>query len=151
MNIRVACLACMVAPLISCGTHSNDDGREASDDVATNEADLTSLNRSSSLAEALRLLPVKVGDKVRVVPTEVADELGISGLTGEVIDVSPSASGNTDHAGATVFFEGLGQEFGMSSSMLELVDLPVGTDISMGDRTWVRTENGEWEEISNDR
>jgi len=151
VSLRIALLACLVIAIGSCGTRDKDDEREAGDEIVADESDLTTLSRASSLNDALRLLPVAVGDKVRVLPSAAADHLGVAGMIGVVTEVSASASGKTDHAVAEVRFEELEQYFSMSANMLELVEPPVGIDISMGDRTWVRTENDEWTEIANDR
>jgi len=145
MTLRIVLSVCLLLTLVSCGAPSKDEAQEAIDANLVDEPLLLSLSRASSPSEALRLLPVSIGDKVRIVPSPISDELGISGMTGEVIWTSNSATG------AIVYFKELEQEFGLSSNQLELTDLPPGTDISMGDRKWVSNQDGEWIEIESGR
>ncbi len=144
MYIRVALSVCLLLPFISCSDSVDDEDRETSRSDVLDESPPRVLTRASSPSEALRLLPVSIGDRVRIVPSEITDDLHISGKTGEVIRVADSASG------ATVYIKELEQKFGLSSNLLELTDLPAGTDISMGDRKWVSNQNGEWVEVESD-
>lgn len=108
--------------------------------------------------EALRRLPVSFGENVRIVSAAVTDELGIAGLTGQVYGVTtPSITGiefvggsQTDTA-VNVFVEELEKDYWLSPDLVELIDHAPGTTVSMGYREWVRTEDGEWKEVDNDR
>ena len=145
MRLRVALLACFSVSVVSCDEPSMDGEPGASQINAVNESQLGALSRVSSPTEALRLLPVSIGDQVRIVPSQITDELKISGMVGVVIETSNSGSG------ATVFVNELDRKFGLTSNLLELVELPTGTIISMGDKKWVSNQDNEWEEISSDR
>lgn len=145
MNLRAVLLVCGLASLVSCNEANKSEGREVSEINMVDEPTLLTLRRAASPSEALRLLPLAIGDKVRILPSTITDESGASGMIGEVIGVTDSGSG------ATVQIEELGLKIGLSRNLLDLVDLPVGTDISMGDNAWINNQDGEWIEVESDR
>lgn len=155
---RVVFLVCSLASLVSCSEPNNSEGREVSGINMVDESPQHTLRRASSPSEALRLLPVSVGDKVRIVSSPITDEEQISGMIGVVTRVSfPPDTRSRDAevtipaSTATVHIEELGRSFGLSTNLLELADLPLGEVISMDDRDWVLNEDGEWVAIETDR
>ena len=113
--------------------------------------DLTDPFGTTQLSEALRALPVSFGDNVRIIAAPVTEELGISGLRGEVYgETTPSVTGievigasETD-AAINVYIEELQKDFWLSPDLVELIDHAPGSTISIGDKQWVRTEDGAW-------
>jgi hypothetical protein len=127
--------------IIGCGnSHRKDEMTDVSD-----------LFDKSQLSEALRELPVSFGDNVRVVKSKQTDELGISGLTGQVYGETTSSVSGVEvigdlksDAAVNVYFEELQRDYWLSPDLVELVDHAPGTTISIGDKELVRTEEGEW-------
>ena len=101
--------------------------------------------------------PISFGDRVRVRQTPATQAAGLAGLVGEVYgETMPSVTGvevigelKEDYA-VNVHFEERGGQFWFHPDALEFVDHAPGTAFTLKgvDRTWRRTESGEWEEIS---
>ena len=148
MAWRVLPIACFSIILFSCTEPSEElDVSDLSDPAGT-----------SALSDALRELPVAFGDNVRIVSAAATVELGIAGLTGNVYGVTtPSITGvevvggSQSDTAVNVFIEEIEKDYWLSPDLVELIDHAPGTTFSIGSREWVRTEDGEWEEIDNDR
>ncbi len=158
MIVRVVFLVCCLASLVSCNESNQSEERDTNEINNVDESPLQTLTRATSPTEALLHLPISIGDKVRIVSSPIADAEQISGMVGVVTRVSFPPDTNSAEAGvtiaasgATVHIEELGQDFGLSTNLLELTDLPIGAVVSMGDREWVLSQSGEWLETANDR
>ena len=156
--LRVVFLVCGLASLVSCSEPNKSEGREASEINMVDESPLHTLTRASSPSEALRRLPVSIGDKVRIVSSPITDEQQISGMIGVVTQGTlppdtriPDAGVTIPARGVIVHIDEIDRDVGLSTNLLELADLPVGAVISMGDRDWVLNHDGEWLETENDR
>ncbi len=144
MYWRAAFPAVFLLSLTSCSEPNTGGERHANPDDFVDESPKLVLSPAVSPNEALRHLPVSVGDRVRIVTSPVGDELQISGMTAEVIEVRDSGST------AAIAVDGQDWKITISSSLLEPIDPPAGLEISMGDRTWVSNQDGEWVEVGPD-
>lgn len=104
--------------------------------------------------------PISFGDRARVRPTPATQAAGVAGLVGDVYgETTPSVTGITvigpwkDDYAVNVHFDERQGEFWFHPDDLEFVDHAPGTAFTLPsvDRTWRRTESGEWEEISGTR
>jgi len=103
------------------------------------------------------LSPISFGDRARVRKTPATKAAGLAGLVGDVFgETTPSATGikvvgelKEDHA-FNVHFDQREGEFWLNADDLEFVDHAPGTAFILQgiDKTWVRTESGEWQEFS---
>jgi hypothetical protein len=100
--------------------------------------------------------PISFGDRVRVRETPATGATGLAGLVGDVYgETTPSVTGVkiigdlTENYAVNVHFEGREGEFWFNPDDLEFVDHAPGTAVTLKgvDKTWVRTESGEWEEV----
>jgi len=110
------------------------------------------------LSENLQELHVSFGDTVRVIDTPITQELGISGLVGSVFgETTPSQTGVEvfgelrSDAAINVFFEDLDKGYWLSPDLVEFVDYGAGATYEIGDKEWERTEDGQWQEKTDDR
>jgi len=96
-------------------------------------------------------LKIAFGDKVRVRDTPEAAEAGVANLEGDVFgfttpsvtSVSVIGSGTADYALNVSFAEKKG-EFWFAEDQLEFVSHSPGTRITVGTKSFVRGESGEW-------
>jgi hypothetical protein len=145
MPWRILPVACFWILLISC--------TDSSKDMSKPETFI-----DGPLSDALRALPVSFGDNVRIVSVTATEELEIAGLTGQVYgETTVSVTGveviggsHTDTA-VNVFIEELNKDYWLSPDLVELIDHAPGTTVSIGDREWIRTEDGQWKEVDDDR
>ncbi len=98
-------------------------------------------------------MAISFGDRVRVREAPETTAVGVAGLVGEVMgETTPSATGVTvigqsgDFA-INVVFEGNQNTYWFAEELLELVDHSPGMEIAIGDKRWVRSENGDWQEF----
>ena len=141
MRFQLALIVSLAVLIAGCNESNKEDRM----------VDLTDPFGTTQLSEALRALPVSFGDNVRIIAAPVTEELGISGLRGEVYgETTPSVTGievigasETD-AAINVYIEELQKDFWLSPDLVELIDHAPGSTISIGDKQWVRTEDGAW-------
>ena len=105
MSWRLVLIAWPATLLIACESPALVD-----EDEVASTPEMPALARASSPSEALRRVPVSIGDSVRVVPDAITEEWGVAGLTGEVIGTtSGTVNGSSDpypyhrRAGASLF------------------------------------------------
>ena len=97
---------------------------------------------------------VSFGDNVRVRDTSATRAAGVSGLVGQVHGwTTPSVTGidvigemKEDFA-VGVYFKELGNALFLVPDLLELIDHSPGMEVEVADTKWVRTEQGDWEEL----
>jgi hypothetical protein len=98
---------------------------------------------------------IEFGDNVRIAVTPATEEAGVAGRVGQVYgETTPSVTAvqvigdaHGDYA-INVFFKDRNESLWFSSELLEFVDHGPGTIVKSGDKTFVRTEQGEWREES---
>ena len=97
---------------------------------------------------------IAFGDKVRVRTTPHTEGLGVAGQTGIVYGVTkPSVTGvnvvgdSHDDEAICVRIESRNQEFWFAPALLEFVDHQAGTTMGIGNRRFIRAEDGEWREV----
>lgn len=102
--------------------------------------------------EVLGLLPVSVGDKVRVLRTHETALSGSGGLTGTVESMSvENRTGPAGESGeATIVIQTSGRDVQVYSDQVELIALRPGTRLELDGRTWISTEDGSWQEECSD-
>jgi hypothetical protein len=94
------------------------------------------------------------GDNVRVCATPVTEALGVAGRIGIVYGATtPSVTGvsvvgeSCDDSAVSVRIEGQDEQFWFAPDLLEFVNHAAGTMVKIGTRQYMRTEEGEWEEV----
>jgi hypothetical protein len=97
---------------------------------------------------------ISFGDNVRIKDIPVTQKAGVAGLTGSVRGVTTPSVTKIEVIGElkedcaiNVYFEGKSEGFWFAPDLLEFVDHAPGSEISIKDRKWVRTESGEWKEV----
>ncbi len=97
-------------------------------------------------------MSVDFGDHVRVRSAPETEEAGLAGREGSVygvttpslIDVHVVGTPIEDSA-VNVYFEDLGQDHWLAPHLIEFLDYAPGTEITVGDKSFVRTEDGGWQ------
>jgi len=99
---------------------------------------------------------IDFGDTVRVRDASATQKAGLVGLTGSVYGLTAPSSSNVEVIGEliedyaiNVFFEELKEGFWFTSDLLEFIDHSPGMEMGVGGKTWVRTDDGGWEETTN--
>lgn len=91
------------------------------------------------------------GDHVRIRHLPQTEATGLAGLTGQVYgQTTPSVTSvnvigedNSDYA-INVFFQDRNESFWFVASLVEFIDHAPGTQITVGAKEFIRSENGEW-------
>lgn len=99
------------------------------------------------------------GDNVCIRSTELTEQLGLAGMTGQVYgETTPSVTEvevigevRKDYA-VNVFFKDRGESYWFAPELIEFVDHAPGTEITLKGipKKWVRAETGEWVESEAD-
>lgn len=98
--------------------------------------------------------PIGFGDNVRVRVTTETEKAGVAGLHGQTYGMTtPSITGVTvigdlkaDYA-LNVHFVELDESLWFAPELLELLDRAPGTEATVGSKRFVRSEDGDWEEV----
>src|SRR5215469_8649933 len=100
--------------------------------------------------------PVSFGDRVRIRPSALTEELGPAQSIGIVYgETTPSATGSRssresdEDLALNVFFEDRDEGFWFAPDLVEFVDYAPGSEITLKcvpDKRWVRTATSEWQE-----
>ena len=96
-------------------------------------------------------MPISFGDNVRIVSTPLTVSLGFAGLTGAVYgQTTPSVTGVevigeiANNCAINVNLSESNESFWFAPELLEFVDHAPGTEMSVGDKKFVRSADGEW-------
>lgn len=96
--------------------------------------------------------PISFGDRVRIRSQPVTDELGLGNAVGIIHGfTTPSVTGVTvighakgDYA-LNVFFENRNEGFWFDPALVEFVDHAPGSEMTVGDKKWIRSAGGDWD------
>jgi len=98
------------------------------------------------------------GDKVRIRDTELTRKLGLAGQSGTVYgETTPSVSGIEvvgeahDDFALNVMIGERGEQLWFVHDLVEFVDYSPATEVTIGDRRFVRAASGDWEEVPGDQ
>ena len=93
-------------------------------------------------------------DNVQIRSSPATEEAGVAGLAGEVYGwTTPSVTGVTVIGGApddyaiNVFIAERDEEYWFNPELVELIDVGAGATMTVGSKSFVKTEAGEWEEL----
>jgi len=100
------------------------------------------------------LVSFSFADNVRIRSAPETEAAGIAGLEGEVFGwTTPSVTGvdvvgdAPDDFAINVFIAEKNEVFWLRPELIELVDIGVGTTMTVGGLSFVKTEAGEWEQV----
>lgn len=98
---------------------------------------------------------ISFGDNVRIRKTQVTRTAGVAGLTGTVYGETTPSVTNIDVIGdlkedyaIDVYFAERSESLWFTPELIELMDHGAGSVATISDvnKTWTRTESGEWDE-----
>jgi hypothetical protein len=94
---------------------------------------------------------ITFGDNVRIKTTPVTQQLELAGLIGQIYgETKPSISGAvvtgpcTDDYALNIVIKDRPDSIWLAPEFVELFDHAPGTEISIGNKRFVRSESGEW-------
>lgn len=97
-------------------------------------------------------------DNVQIRSSPATEEAGVAGLTGEVYGwTTPSVTGVNVIGGApddtaiNVFVVDRDENYWFNPELVELVDVGAGATMTVGSKSFVKTETGEWEEVGGEQ
>ena len=97
---------------------------------------------------------ISFGDTVRIKNNPLTNRLNLAGKIGVVYGQTTPSVTNVEVIGAlkydyavNVHFDDLHKSFWFIEELLEFVDHGAGTEASIGNTSFVRSKNGEWEVV----
>ena len=97
-------------------------------------------------------------DNVQIRSSPATEEAGVAGLAGEVYGwTTPSVTGvdviggAPDDTAMNVFVSEREENYWLNPELVELVDVGAGATMTIGSKSFIKTEKGDWKEVSEEQ